>query len=190
MRKYYSYKESHRTVRGVKQKRCTKCKQWKEESEFHEDRARTDGLRIYCKGCVEAYERKHRSKNRKAVREYLRYEERHRIVRTIKEKLCSRCKQWKYESEFYKGRRSRDGLSLWCKECQSKRLERKRKGARRNVRHEDRHRVVEGIKQKSCRKCKRWKNESEFYKSRSRKDGLTGRCKKCSYKATDISRRK
>ena len=177
--KYYSYKETHRTVKGVKQKRCIRCKRWKEESEFHKDRARKDGLRTYCKGCVETYERKCRNKNRNDVRDYLRYEERHRIVRTIKEKLCSRCKEWKYESEFHKERRLKDGLSFWCKECSYK------------VTRKSRQRIVNGIRQKLCSKCRRWKKESGFYKSRASKDGLTGRCKKCSYKkTTGISRKK
>jgi ribosomal protein S18 acetylase RimI-like enzyme len=91
-------------------------------------------------------------------------------------------------------RKSRDGLLWQCKKCESeyirKRLEQKRKGARRNLRYEDRHRVVNGIKQKFCRKCRRWKSESEFYKDRSQKDGLYDRCKKCSYKATNKSRKK
>ena len=125
--KYYSYKETHRKVKGVKQKRCIRCKRWKEESEFHKDRARKDGFRIYCKGCVGAYERKSRNKNRKDVRDYLRYEDRHRIVRTIKEKLCSRCKQWKYESEFYKNNSKRDGLTGRCKKCSYKATGKSRK---------------------------------------------------------------
>jgi hypothetical protein len=187
-KKYYSYEETHYTVKGVKQKRCTKCKSWKEESEFYKNRARKDGLTIYCKGCVAAYHRKRRSKNRKAVREYVRYEDRHRTFRTIKEKLCSRCKLWKKESLFHTNRRSRDGLQWRCKECQSKCLERKRKGGRRYLRYEDRHRVVNEIKQKYCRKCIRWKSESEFYKDRLQKDGLKGQCKKCTYKPVKKSR--
>jgi hypothetical protein len=57
-----------------------------------------------------------------------------------------------------------------------------RKTGRRNLRYEDRHQVVNGVKQKYCRKCKRWKSETEFYKDKLIKDGLMGRCKKCSYK--------
>ena len=119
-----------------------------------------------------------------------RYEECRRVVNGTKQKLCCRCKLWKKESLFHRNRRSRDGLQWQCKECQSKRLERKRKGARRYLRFEDRHRVVNGIKQKLCRKCNRWKSESAFYKSRSGRDGLDYKCKKCSYKAIGRSRKK
>ncbi|HCO95942.1 MAG TPA: hypothetical protein DIU00_18725 [Phycisphaerales bacterium] len=188
-KRYYKCEETHHTFNGVKQKRCTKCKKWKDESEFGKDRARKDGLKIYCKGCNKAYALKRRRKIKKAVREYFRYEDRHRVIRGVKEKLCSSCKQWKYESQFYRNRRLKDGLELQCKECDSKRYERNRKAGRRNLRYEDRHRVVNGIKQKFCRKCKRWKSESEFYKGRSKRDGLMDRCKKCSYKAANRSRK-
>ena len=124
------------------------------------------------------------------LRKRLRYEECHRVVNGAKQKPCRRCKQWKKESLFYRNRRSRDGLQWHCKECQSKRLERKRKGGKRYLRYEDRHRVVKGIKQKLCRKCNRWKNESEFYKNRSEKNGLDNQCRKCSYKPTGKSRKK
>jgi hypothetical protein len=53
----------------------------------------------------------------------------------------------------------------------------------KRLRYEDCHRIVNGRKQKLCRKCKRWKAEREFYKDRSQKDGLIGYCKKCSSRA-------
>ena len=180
-KRYYKCEETHQTFNGVKHKRCTKCQRWKEKTEFCKDRARKDGLRIYCKGCNNAYALKHSRRNRKGkkARVYLRFEDCHRVIRGFKEKLCSHCKKWKYYSEFYRNSPSKDGLSLWCKECGRKRYERIEKGARRNLRYEDRHRVVNGVKQKFCRTCKRWKSETEFNKDRSGKDGLMGRCKKC-----------
>jgi len=183
-KRYYKCEETHQTFNGVRHKRCTKCKRWKEESEFCKDRARKDGLKIYCKGCNNAYSLRLRRKNRKGkkARVYLRFEDRHRVIRGFKEKLCSHCKKWKYYSSFYKSRQSKDGLSLWCKECGSKRYERIREAGRRNLRYEDRHRVVNGVKQKYCRKCKRWKDETGFYRDRSQKDGLNDQCKKCTYK--------
>jgi len=183
-KRYYKCEETHQTFNGVKHKRCTKCKRWKDESEFHKDRARKDGLKIYCKGCNKAHSLRHRRKNGKAVREYLSYEDRHRVIRGFKEKLCSRCKKWKYQSNFYRYRQSKDGLSLWCKECGNKRIKLKRKGVRKNLRYEDRHRVVNGAKEKLCTKCKNWKKENEYYTQRSSKDSLSARCKKCTYKAT------
>jgi hypothetical protein len=180
-KRYYKCEETHQTVKGVKLKRCTKCKRWKEISEFCTDRARKDGLKIYCNSCINAYALMRYRKNKKSVRDYLRYEERHRVIRGIKEKLCNRCKQWKYYSDFYKNSRAKDGLSVSCKECEGKRTEYKRKSDKKYLRYEDRHRIVKGIKQKLCTKCNKWKAESEYYRNKSSKDGLVYECRKCSH---------
>jgi len=34
-------------------------------------------------------------------------------------KKCTKCKQWKDESEFYKDHVTKDGSAPWCKECKS-----------------------------------------------------------------------
>ena len=52
-------------------------------------------------------------------------------------------------------------------------------GLRKGFRYDDCHRVVNGTKEKLCRKCRRWKGESQFYKNHCSKDGLVGWCKKC-----------
>ena len=189
-KRYYSYEETHRTVKGVKQKLCTKCMNWKGESEFRKESARKDGLSRLCRECYSAYGRAMYRKDKKHVRERLKYEESHRTVRGVKQKLCCTCKQWKKESLFHIERGSKDGLNWQCKECAHKRYERIRKPGRIDLRHEDRHRIVKGVKQKFCRKCKRWKNETGFGKNRSAKGGLNDRCKKCSCEAAGISRKK
>jgi len=185
-KRYYKCEETHHTVKGIKLKRCTKCKRWKEVSEFNKDRARKDGLKIYCKSCNSLYAIRLRRKSKKPVRDYLRYEDRHRVIRGFKEKLCSRCKKWKYYSEFYKNSRAKDGLTVWCKECERKRAESKQKSERKYLRYEDRHRTIKGIRQKLCTKCSKWKAESEFHKDRSSKDGINNLCKYCaqSYRQT------
>jgi hypothetical protein len=55
----------------------------------------------------------------------------------------------------------------------------KRKSGRRNRTYEQRHRTVDGVKQKLCRTCKEWKPEGEYHKNSSSKDGLAGSCKGC-----------
>ncbi|MHC4426822.1 MAG: hypothetical protein ACYSYV_12105 [Planctomycetota bacterium] len=121
-KRYYKYRETHRTVKGVRQKYCTKCKKWKRKSEFGTDRAKRDGLKIRCKDCDRVYTRALHKKYRKGkkVRVYLRFEERHRIVKGAKEKLCTRCRKWKKGSEYYKHRSNKDGLSTRCKKCSYK----------------------------------------------------------------------
>jgi hypothetical protein len=178
-KRYYKCEETHQTVKGVKLKRCTKCKRWKELSEFNKDRARKDGLKVYCKSCNNTYVLRRRRKNKKPVREYLRYEDRHRVNRGFKEKLCGRCQKWKRYSEFHKDRRTKDGLTVWCRECERERRGHKNKGSRKYLRFEDRHRLVNGLKEKLCSKCGNWKVESQFVRDRSSKDGLAGWCREC-----------
>ncbi len=50
-KRYLSYEQRHRVVGRVKQKRCSKCRKWKAESEFCKKSARKDGLRVWCKPC-------------------------------------------------------------------------------------------------------------------------------------------
>ena len=113
----YRYEESHRTVNGVKQKRCTKCEQWKSESRFHKDRKSKDGLSSWCGDCGNEYGRKRYDQHRKTTKRYCKYEQSHRVVDGVKQKRCSKCKKWKAESKFYKIHRHKDGLAVWCKEC-------------------------------------------------------------------------
>ncbi len=109
-------------------------------------------------------------------------------------KQCTKCKKWKDKSKFGKDGKSKDGLRYWCKECNSQyyreRCEREGREPKRYRKYEDRHRVLGGVKQKRCSKCKKWKAESEFYKKRRHKDGLAAWCKDCADKATNHSRRK
>ena len=51
---------------------------------------------------------------------------------------------------------------------------------KKRLRYKDRHRIVNGIREKSCSKCEKWIDESQFSKNRRGKDGLVGWCKECS----------
>ncbi len=101
-------------------KRCSKCKKWKDESEFGKQPKNKDGLKYWCKNCMRETTRRHYRKDRGRVKRYYRYEERHRVVDGVKEKRCRRCKKWKAESEFYKRHKHKDGLGVWCKGCSDK----------------------------------------------------------------------
>ncbi len=108
-------------------------------------------------------------------------------------KRCCRCKQWKDRSKFSRNRCQKDGLKSYCKQCdRDYRCKIFGKGGvlRKYFTYEERHRVVDGVKQKRCRRCKMWKAESEFYKKQKHKDGLAGWCKKCADKASIKSRKK
>ena len=110
-----------------------------------------------------------------------------------KMKRCSKCKTLKDKSQFGKNRTLSDGLRVWCKKCESeyarKRYEKNRDAVKKYFRFEDLHRVVRGVKQKRCGRCKKWKPESTFYKHHRHIDGLAVWCKGCANKATNRCRR-
>ena len=109
-------------------------------------------------------------------------------------KRCSKCKRWKDESEFAKNRQSKDGLKSWCKKCESEyghvRYMENRGDVKKYYVYEQSHRVVDGVKEKRCRKCGKWKAESKFYKQSKHKDGLANRCKECKDKDTNKARKR
>ena len=135
-KRYYKYGETHRKVKGRKQKYCTKCKKWKGESEFSIDRANRDGLNIRCRDCDRAYAqaRYRKYRKRKKVKVYLRFEDRHRIIKGVKQKLCTKCRKWKKEIAYYKSSSEKDGFMGRCKKCTYKpaKKSRKRRSAVRN----------------------------------------------------------
>ncbi len=108
-------------------KQCSKCKKRKDENEFGKDRKGKDGLAYWCRDCGTEYSRKRYKENRGDIRKYLRYEERHRVVKGIRQKKCCGCMKWKAESEFYKKKLHKDGLAVWCKECANKATNKARK---------------------------------------------------------------
>ena len=101
-------------------KQCSKCKKWKNESEFYERHKSKDGLDSWCKKCCLECASKYYKKGRATVKKYFRYAERHRVVKGVKEKRCRKCREWKPESEYYKKLKHKDGLAIWCKECADK----------------------------------------------------------------------
>ena len=113
----YSYEETHRTVKGRKQKRCIKCLKWKSESKFHELPHSKDGLKSSCIRCENKYHRERYRQRSKTGKRYYLYEERNRVVDGVKQKRCSTCKKWKAKSDFYKNSRYKDGLEGRCKKC-------------------------------------------------------------------------
>jgi hypothetical protein len=86
-------------------KQCTKCKKQKDESEFCKRSRHKDGLSYWCKACESEYARKRYSRDGKRPRKYLRYNERHRVVKGVAQK------------QFYKKSKHKDGLAIWCKKC-------------------------------------------------------------------------
>lgn len=51
VKKYKSFKDLHRTAKGIKRKMCGKCLKWKDEKDFYKCSRHKDELAIYCKFC-------------------------------------------------------------------------------------------------------------------------------------------
>ena len=115
-------------------KQCTKCKRWKDETEFSRQSGRKDGLRCWCKQCGCEYIHQYYRRNKEHVRKKRSYEESHRVVGGVRQKQCIKCRRWKPESEFQKLGRAKDGLQWECKKCATeyRRLCRKRRLPVRN----------------------------------------------------------
>ena len=109
-------------------------------------------------------------------------------------KRCSKCKKQKDESEFNKNSNSKDGMQNWCKKCKREYRHRyymrNRGSVKQYIVFEESHRTIDGVKQKRCTKCKKWKDENKFGKYRYGKDGLAVWCKECANKATNKARKK
>ena len=106
----------------------------------------TEGPRVWSKGELDLLKRLYPSKtaeqtaeqigrslpaiqgriHKLGLRKSFRYDERHRVVKGSKEKLCLKCRKWKAESQFYRNRRSKDGLAAWCRKCLSTVREKRR----------------------------------------------------------------
>jgi hypothetical protein len=85
-------------------KKCSKCGEEKDESEFHKQR---NGLRPVCKSC-----RKLEYKNVKEQNMYKQI--------NVSKKRCNTCGEIKNSSEFHKRCNSKDGLCPRCKLCRKK----------------------------------------------------------------------
>jgi len=56
-----------------------------------------------------------------------KYEDLHRVVKDVKQKLCRKCNEWIPESEFHKNASSKDGLAGSCKACKAEAAKKYRK---------------------------------------------------------------
>lgn len=86
-------------------KKCSKCKQEKQLSEFCKRKTSKDGLDGQCKECKNDNSNKYMENLLKAKNA------------VPNKKLCSRCGQEKESSEYYGSKRTPDGLRHICKHC-------------------------------------------------------------------------
>ncbi len=124
------------TLRGITQrdllstvnptKKCSRCKEVKDVSEFTSHKKARDGLQVWCKTYYAAYRRErgddkrlqelYKKKHDEAFYQ-LAYSESH-------SKLCPECGQTKSVKKFYKKRSARDGFASYCGLCDVRRTDR------------------------------------------------------------------
>ena len=117
------YRETHRETiveRDIMDipygmKKCTKCGRLLVASSenFHKNKSGKYGLREICKECVKKRDKKYRKTHRKTI-----------VERDNMDgmKKCTKCGRWLVASSenFYKNKKSKDGLVSQCKECKKK----------------------------------------------------------------------
>lgn len=93
-------------------KTCNKCGENKHIAEFHSCKGTKDGLSGKCKVCKQAYEKSpRREQELKNVQENTR--------KNGQKILCTKCKEYKWQTEFQVSKRRLSGYYCWCKECYS-----------------------------------------------------------------------
>jgi hypothetical protein len=149
-------------------KKCSKCHEVKEITEFHTDRSRGDGFSTKCKRCEYECHKSRRERLQSRMPEQLP---------NIATKQCSKCGETKSVTEFYPDLRIKDGYSSWCKSCfrRQGQIYHKRLAARRKSK-------IQHIENKRCPKCGEVKSITEFYKSVGKLDGHATICRECNKK--------
>jgi NAD-dependent SIR2 family protein deacetylase len=92
--------------------KCSGCKNTLPRGEFYNNKSSRTGKCNYCKECV-------RSRYSTETETELG-PKKERIVRARtsgEARVCSRCRQSKSRTDFYKNIMNRDGLMSWCKDC-------------------------------------------------------------------------
>lgn len=173
------------------QKQCNVCKLWKDENEFSKHKNAKDNLQACCKSCQKEKMKKSREKNRTTppyvAKALLRNEQ--------GQKQCSKCKQWKNESEFTIQRSSKDGLSSICRNCQhnydmarSKQRSEKYNQLKEQERKQNEKYNENGQLLQQCYNCGEYKelNKLNFPICKRNKSGYSSVCKVCLKKQIEI----
>ena len=137
-------------------KKCTKCGEIKEFSQFGRDKQLKDGLKIYCKPCMSKLQKEYRDKNIEKMRQYGRQknkEYRAKMTKEQKERYAKTNKKWRTKNSD----RLLDYQKQWNEENKKKSKETRRK--RGKTKRGTTIRVLNKIKER-CNNvnCKDYKN--------------------------------
>jgi hypothetical protein len=110
-------------------------------------------------------------------------------------KVCSKCGEEKDVSEFSIRKNRKEGLQSTCKLCDKeyrlKNIEKRKEIAKKyrlkNIEENKKKDIMDSVNDKKfCTGCKQDKYFTEFYKDKSRKNGLRDRCKSCDKKRSKL----
>ena len=87
-------------------KQCLKCNENKFLNQFNKNKAKKDGLDIYCKDCI-------KEKAKKYYNPYIPLIAKDKI----NNKICIKCNEEKPKIDFSKNKKQKDGLYYYCKQC-------------------------------------------------------------------------
>ena len=155
-------------------KLCNACNTQKPLSEFAKEEFGLQGRRGKCKIC----ENKRRTELRNGKRDSIVKE----IKVSGKTKVCTKCKKEKPIEVFGVRKISKKcptGYSSHCNPCSS--LVSKEYKQRKRLGLVGKKEIL-SKGQKRCKRCKKIKSHSEFYKDKSREDGCFPWCKECKSK--------
>jgi hypothetical protein len=150
-------------------KQCTKCGQFKPLTEFGKASKAKDGLFWSCKEC-----------SREAGRAKLARHAAEHVVQPPQldgTKLCPVCGEEKLKNEFCIAKTTKDGLHFCCRVCDKVRC--KETAAKNRMKNSQNPPSMEGTK--LCKQCGEVKQKTEFYITKTTKDGLCHRCKTCKH---------
>lgn len=147
-------------------KKCSRCHEVKDITEFNADRSKKDGFNTRCKECDYECHKIRREKFQKRTDKQLPH---------ITSKRCSKCGETKSVAEFYPVLTNKDGYGDWCKVCcrEQKRSYYRKLAMRRKSQ-------ILCTTTKRCPTCAKVKPVSEFYKSVGKPNGHAAICRDCS----------
>ena len=150
-------------------RKCSRCNEDKDISEFSKNSSRSDGLSNVCKLCSKIVAKEWRKNNRFDGR-------------IVAYKHCVGCDITKDYSEFYNDKSRIDGLSSQCKNC----IAAYRLQNRQDILVAQRDRNKKAAESKKievtgrvCSQCNKYKTSDNFWKSKHTKDGLYSCCIEC-----------
>ena len=174
---------------------CQRCRKWLSPSGFHRSKSGTNGLQKWCKECKKHYMRELYQRRKIANA--------NRAHGSDAKFRCPSCQQLLPSASFAVDLMQSNGLTSWCKACSRKAQKERRK---KYILMNDHGNITTSFMQpedwelqaalafnmtaevnkalsrfgmKWCASCMQAKTNSDFYRSRNQRWGLSGYCRKC-----------